>query len=154
MCIRFSAMNGMKVVLWPVPFEMCLLAGCLGSFQKETTGKTFHLKRLPNFKEFLLEHLAEREANTRISANQSWELLALKWEWIPVLKRLFVATSHDITSFDQTQIKKQVEEIGKHQKTSNFSVNLWGFWFIIVSKLQREMHHPSSYLAMLFASFT
>jgi len=57
---------------------MRLLAGRLGSFQKETTGKTSHLNRLPHFKELLLEHLAEREANTRISANQSGELLALK----------------------------------------------------------------------------
>ena len=39
MCIRFSAMNGMKIVLWPVPFEMCLLAGCLGSFQRKPLGK-------------------------------------------------------------------------------------------------------------------
>ena len=145
MCIRFSAMNGMKIVLWPVPFEMCLLAGCLGSFQRKPRGK--HPIWIASLiSRIFWEHLAEREANTRISATQSWELLALKWEWIPFLKRLFVATSHDLTSFDQTQIKKQVEEIRKHQTTSTFSANLWGFWFMIVSKLQREMHHPSSYL--------
>ena len=115
---------------------MCLLAGCLGSFQKETTGKTSHLNRLPNFKEFFGAFGRKRSKHKNLSHSIVRTLL----------KRLFAATSHDLTSFDQTQIKKQVEEIRKHQKTSKFSANLWGFWFIIVSKLQREMHHPSSYL--------